>query len=402
MGCCSSTRTVHGPSELASGKGGNNSSGTEKGKGKGKGGASVPKDAARNSAIIGAMLPVPMDDLHDRRKSWRVAGSVQALQTDEAFTAAFEALGSQVPRAWRPVTREKFQTFPKWKQQQLIEELAKEPPYTYSFPHQDVLSLLPLDTVDWSSVMGVELSSTGMEGVVFVERANRHAVCVKVPRQPATEIFGTTLCERFGARCPEPRCLHRDSAEGKVVVDALTSADSKRVPEQRKVTAAVRDGGPILLIYEYLKAKDLANVLPSPATAELYKRIFWGPPPTHMDNGERVQLADLGHCLQSFLRSCGSTLAFDMMVHNYDRLPCIWDNKGNPENLMMDVDATAQYPLVAIDNQWQASGSILREGPSGNRSCCSLTEHGAYRLCTSSQLPLSELRSGSRLAWSGC
>mmetsp|Transcript_35699 Transcript_35699/g.70670 ORF Transcript_35699/g.70670 Transcript_35699/m.70670 type:complete len:524 (-) Transcript_35699:195-1766(-) len=368
MGCSSSTSTLHclrkpsataGQSSnryLASSKGGSNTSGSGKGKGKGKGGspppkACGPKGAGKNSSVIGSQLPVPIEDLHNRRKSWNVAGSVHPLETDEAFTAAFEALGSQVPQSWRPVTRESFQTFPKWKQQQLIGELAKEPPYTYSFPHQDVLPLLPLDTIDWSSVVGVELSSAGMEGVVFVELANRQAVCVKVPRKPATEIFGTTLCERLGARCPGLRCLHKESAEGKIVVDALTSADSNRLTEQRKVTAAVRNGGPVLLIYEYLKARDLANVLPSPATSDLYKHIFGVLPPRHIDNSETVQVADLGHCLQSVLRLCGSTIAFDMIVHNYDRLPCIWDNKGNPENLMLDLDVNAQYPLVTIDNQ---------------------------------------------------
>ena len=34
------------------------------------------------------------------------------------------------------------------------------------------------------------------------------------------------------------------------------------------------------------------------------------------------------------LRLLGRIVALDVFVHNHDRLPCVWDNKGNLENVM--------------------------------------------------------------------
>lgn len=315
------------------------------GKGSAKGKAPAPKSCAKEAGVIGSQFPVPAEDLRDTGKLWKVAGSLCALETDEAFTAAFGALGSDsgVPLDWLPVTREAFLTFQPWKQRQLLKALEKEPLYSYSFSHRDVQPLLPLDAVTWSSVQGVQMSDTGSEGVIFVELEHKRAVCVKVPKQPATEMLGTGLCRRLGVRCPELRCVPRDSEEGRVAVEALLAADSRWPPEKQRVTATLNEGGPVLLIYEYLKARELADVLPCEGTADTYQQLFGASP------GDAMLAPSLKESAKAMLRACGSVIVFDMIAFNYDRLPCIWGNLGNPQNIMLSSDA--RCPLVAIDNQ---------------------------------------------------
>jgi hypothetical protein len=51
---------------------------------------------------------------------------------------------------------------------------------------------------------------------------------------------------------------------------------------------------------------------------------------------------------KEFLRALGSLVAFDMIINNFDRLPCVWDNQGNPGNIM--VTKAAGGP-ISVDNQ---------------------------------------------------
>jgi len=47
------------------------------------------------------------------------------------------------------------------------------------------------------------------------------------------------------------------------------------------------------------------------------------------------------------LRDLGSLVALDMLINNSDRLPCIWENLGNPGNVMF---TSEDNEVVSIDN----------------------------------------------------
>jgi len=308
--------------------------------GKGRGQQSATGNDAPEPLGPSRKVPVPKMHVLDLEQLWIVAGAAQPLSTDAAFQAAFDSLGSEVPATWRPITREKFSTFPGWKQKQLLVALANDPVYAYEFPHKDVSPLSHLEGIGWDTIAAVELSSTGSEGVVFVELAQRACLCVKAPKQPAAEVFGATLCRRLGIRCPQMRCIARASEEGHRIVEALIAADARRLPEQRRVTRALSNGGPVLILYEYLRARELADLVPCQTTAEICQRIFGSDPLS-------ASVPALTDRCRAILRTCGAVLAFDMVIHNFDRLPCIWENHGNPQNLMLNIDSG---DLIAIDN----------------------------------------------------
>lgn len=50
---------------------------------------------------------------------------------------------------------------------------------------------------------------------------------------------------------------------------------------------------------------------------------------------------------QANLRMMGRLLAFDVLLNNHDRLPFLWDNQGNPGNVMF---RKSDASVVSIDN----------------------------------------------------
>eukprot|EP00928_Gymnodinium_smaydae_P003277 TRINITY_DN11178_c1_g2_i1.p1 TRINITY_DN11178_c1_g2~~TRINITY_DN11178_c1_g2_i1.p1 ORF type:complete len:628 (-),score=153.59 TRINITY_DN11178_c1_g2_i1:57-1895(-) len=287
-----------------------------------------PADATEES------FPLADSVVADRSLEWLVAGQRRLLD-DDAFVAAFDGLES-IPKGWKPVTREKFKTLAGWKQQQLFDALRVPPPFRYDFPHGEVTPVADISSIDWSSCVGVQRSDTGSEGIVFVELKGQRAVCVKCPSKIVAEMYGTLLCQKLAIRCPAMRILERNSEEGQQIVRALVAADSKRPEAARKVETMLRY--PLLLVIEYLQATELADLIP-PASAEWASDSFGLP--SDMSSG---QLSEVG---KSTLRFFGSLIAFDMIINNFDRLPCMWANGGNPGNVLF---AKKNNDPVSIDN----------------------------------------------------
>eukprot|EP00401_Gymnodinium_catenatum_P063170 CAMPEP_0117475494 /NCGR_PEP_ID=MMETSP0784-20121206/9825_1 /TAXON_ID=39447 /ORGANISM="" /LENGTH=628 /DNA_ID=CAMNT_0005269745 /DNA_START=1 /DNA_END=1888 /DNA_ORIENTATION=+ len=262
-----------------------------------------------------------------------VAGVYKPLPEEELI-GAFEASGSEVPAAWKPVTRASLVKLPKWKQQLLLKCLGQVPPFKYVFPHGEVRPCDVLEELPWESCVGVQRSAAGSEGVLFVELPGKVAVCVKAPNKVAGEYFGSVLCQSLGIRCPQMRIIRTDSDEGKLIITSLSNFDSKRPPEEQTVAKMLKRR-PALLVVEYLQATELADMIACPATEQWSSRVFGLP---------SGQLSDHG---RSVLRTFGSLIAFDMLINNYDRLPCVWTNAGNPGNVMF---GSASGEVISIDN----------------------------------------------------
>jgi len=132
------------------------------------------------------------------------------------------------------------------------------------------------------------------------------------------------------------RVVERAASEGSALFDALIALDSSKPAAERKVHQMLSKA-PLFLVIEYLPAIELANRFP-PLSAEWSQQVFGANP-----NGMHVSLNDGGKMVLRFL---GSVLAFDMLVNNFDRLPCIWSNAGNPGNIMFSDNGEP----IAIDN----------------------------------------------------
>lgn len=289
----------------------------------------------RNGAVesTGPKNKVPDADALDLAKHWYIMGEYQTFPSDEELSAAFEMLGSKISPADKPVTRQKFISFAGWKQTRYLKLLGEKPPFVYKFPHSEVRPRESLDaSIPWSECVGAARSDAGSEGVIFVELPEKEAVCVKVPSKVAAEMFGTMLCERIGIRCPRMRIVRQDSEEGQLIRGSLIRVDSRLPPENQQI-AAMLSKSPALLIIEYLQGVELADKIP-PLCADWCADTF----------GQAGVLSQSG---RDVLRTFGSLIAFDMLINNYDRLPCIWDNGGNPGNVMF---SRQDNSVISIDN----------------------------------------------------
>mmetsp|Transcript_69081 Transcript_69081/g.131784 ORF Transcript_69081/g.131784 Transcript_69081/m.131784 type:complete len:594 (-) Transcript_69081:170-1951(-) len=280
-------------------------------------------------------FPVSRDAVNDLNLEWPIAGGFKRLPSDAAFTAAFQSL--DIPKSWKPVTRSSFQGLAGWKQKQIIDALCAPVAYTYRFPHAEVEGFNDLDRIDWSACVGVQRSDDGSEGVLFVELPGKRAVVVKAPVHVASEMFGNVLCGQLGVMCPNVRLVTIASNEGRSLLEALVRADEWRDPEERRVLRML-SGRPLLLVIEYVQAQELASMF-LPASRAWSKEAFGLHP-----GDSPASLSDRG---KEVLRSLGTFVALDMIINNFDRLPCVWDNQGNAGNLMF---AKGTYEPLSIDN----------------------------------------------------
>jgi len=139
------------------------------------------------------------------------------------------------------------------------------------------------------------------------------------------------LCGNLGIAGPTVRLVASASKEGRCLHESLIKADSLRDPLQRKVQAMLA-GRPLYLVMEYVQAKPLADLFDTAG-------LSWA----QHDFGVEP-LSDRG---RELLRTLGTFVAFDMIINNFDRLPCVWDNQGNAGNIMFTTD-TAEP--MSIDN----------------------------------------------------
>lgn len=317
--------------------------GPDKGHSKGlsKGAGKGPGKGMGKAGNKGQGSSLPSDSqVLDQATKWTVKGEAQELPGD-AFAAAFEPLG--LPTELLPLTRERFMKLKNWQKTMALSRLAEKPSFVYNFPHHEVE---PLDIADvpWSTCVGVQRSGDGSEGVLFVELPGKMAVVVKAPEKVAAEMYGTKLCQQLKIPCPDMRMVPSGSEEGRALKTALLEFDSKRPVSERKV-AGMLDSKPGFLVIEYLKARELSSILrfpnPEDPTVECPEVVAWCNATFGLPTSE---LSEHG-C--DCLRTMGKLIAFDMLINNYDRLPCIWQNVGNPGNIMFRKDDNS---VISIDN----------------------------------------------------
>eukprot|EP00041_Stephanoeca_diplocostata_P016054 m.312304 g.312304 ORF g.312304 m.312304 type:complete len:397 (+) comp20238_c0_seq9:270-1460(+) len=180
--------------------------------------------------------------------------------------------------------------------------------------------------IKWrTGIKGIMRSEAGAEGVFFVE-TDAGAVVLKGSRSMGAEIYSCLLGTKLGIFCPRWRLIPLKSSEGSAMLAGLSEKDtSGRV---RVNLAAMQN----ILLKAYLPGTNFGS-LDVARTTEIF--------------GVEGHLSPNG---VKRLREIGRILALDVLCNNGDRLPLIWDNRGNPGNIMM---AKGVGKAVSIDSQIQ-------------------------------------------------
>ena len=283
------------------------------------------------------------EKLFDLDQLWVVEGKDRTISNEE------------FPKLMGDNTREQFNRLRPWRQKLLVTSLGEIPPYSYKFPHNLATPLENIEVVDWKSCVGVERSADGSEGVIFAAIPPKvpEGVVVKCPKDVFSELYGTLIADRLGLRTPSIRILRQSGlddedemhAEAVELVNAITACDDRRPSGERCARAFFEN--PFILVYEYIAGgKTLADMVDTDENlAALYVELFG-----HSNGG----LSPDG---RRRLQNIGKLIAYDTLICNMDRLPCLATHAGNPQNVMF----TRENEIICIDSV----GQILRDERTG-------------------------------------
>eukprot|EP00053_Salpingoeca_punica_P017161 m.164318 g.164318 ORF g.164318 m.164318 type:complete len:399 (-) comp17131_c3_seq1:407-1603(-) len=257
----------------------------------------------------------PLETLIEQFKDFQLHDKLWSLQTsdkedDELSHLLRQRLEASAPKETAKAASSEPGRF-KW-------ETSLDRKFTFDFaravPHSHI------DRIAWTQGMkGVERSEAGAEGVFFVD-TNDGAFVVKGSRSLASEAYASLLAARLGVYSPRWRIVTVGNPEGRLMMRVLSDLDpSGRVEFNLGSLAHV-------LIKSYLVGSTLSKVDATKAS-----RILGS--------------SQAGH---DHLISLGRMLALDVLCNNGDRLPLIWDNRGNPGNIMFAFEGGE---VVSVDGQ---------------------------------------------------
>eukprot|EP01147_Barroeca_monosierra_P007856 gene7856-9971_t len=167
--------------------------------------------------------------------------------------------------------------------------------------------------VHWSS------GGLGSTGVFFVEIQNGWVVAKPATTQTAGEVFATLLAQELSISCPSHRIPPYEEQEA--ILRAMRFARGQKEHRDRLSNQRIQG----IVFMEFVSG----HVLPA--------------------CGMKVLAEDSA---TNILNQLGHIIVLDMITNNFDRLPFIWNNSGNLENVMIqgDVHITdAQLTATGID-----------------------------------------------------
>ena len=182
--------------------------------------------------------------------------------------------------------------------------------------HKPVFVFNPLSvTLDitqpvWEDLLGVQCCDSGAGGVFFCTAASGSFV-VKSTTHAAPEYFTNLLYRKLGINVPEMRVVQWSNGEYQRMVEEMKLCCYSEVKTKTKVRRELDRA--YALVMEYIPGFSLIDMGPS--------RL----------------LPSLQHASPLF-QQIGHILAGDLLVNNSDRIPLVWHNQGNANNLLFQLN----------------------------------------------------------------
>eukprot|EP01113_Clastostelium_recurvatum_P039514 TRINITY_DN6041_c0_g1_i1.p1 TRINITY_DN6041_c0_g1~~TRINITY_DN6041_c0_g1_i1.p1 ORF type:complete len:398 (-),score=97.58 TRINITY_DN6041_c0_g1_i1:64-1257(-) len=195
-------------------------------------------------------------------------------------------------------------------------------------PKVDVFNLPPcsdISRIDWSHVHHVKLSESGSGGVIFVvlqdvssslsssSSSSQSVVVIKGCLEVAQLMFTTDLARALSIPVPNVRLIQYTHPEWKDIKTKLATSHSCSETVKLKIKKELKRA--FFVVMEFVSGQDIDS----------------------MQNEKR---AEVFNQLNTY-HQMGQIIAYDLLINNYDRFPCIWANPGNPRNVIMTKQHTA-------------------------------------------------------------
>lgn len=186
-----------------------------------------------------------------------------------------------------------------------------EPRLTFNWARPPITSF---SAIDFLKIQAIGKSECGAGGVVFVETDQGSFSVKPCAESIATEYFSHLLFQQNQIDVPKIILVPYSDYKWNVIRNTFELSTIQDEPLRRSIKSKL--DSPMLLLMEYVPNLTITYMGPKKA-----EQIFNG-----IDQISIERLINLGRIF-----------AMDTIINNSDRYPIVWDNNGNPENLLLKV-----------------------------------------------------------------
>ena len=169
--------------------------------------------------------------------------------------------------------------------------------------------------IAWSELSSVKMSTYGSEPAFFLEFLNSKILILKIPQEIPLYYFGSLMAVGLGVKTPKTRIVEYKDPEFPIMMDNLERASHADIGINNKIIHEVRTK-PFVLLYEYI---------PSLSLFELG------------NNRSHILLQEKNFKSRELFINIGKILGLDIFLNNSKRLPFVWLNNGDPNNIFFKV-----------------------------------------------------------------
>ena len=169
--------------------------------------------------------------------------------------------------------------------------------------------------IPWNELSAVKMNVYGSEPAFFLEFLNSKLLILKIPPELPLYYFGSIITKGLGVKTPNSRILEYMDPEFPIMMDNLERASHADPGINNKIIHEVKTR-PFVIIYEYI---------PSLSLFELG------------ENRSHILLRDKNFKSRELMINIGKILGLDIFLNNSKRLPFVWLNNGDPNNIVFKV-----------------------------------------------------------------
>ena len=183
--------------------------------------------------------------------------------------------------------------------------------------------------IAWTELSAVKMSTYGSEPAFFCEFLNNKILILKVPQEIPLYYFGSLIAAGLGVKTPKTRIVEFKDPEFPIMMDNLERASHADIGINNKIIHEVRTK-PFVILYEYI---------PSLSLFELG------------NNRAQFLLREKNFKSRELFINIGKILGLDIFLNNSKRLPFVWLNNGDPNNIFFKVIMNLVSPGANFKDQ---------------------------------------------------
>ena len=168
--------------------------------------------------------------------------------------------------------------------------------------------------IPWDDLLGVKISDYGSEQSYFLEFLNNKLLILKSGKDIPLYYFGALMCECYGVKTPKYRLLEYSDPEfNKMLLNLERASNDPAI--HNKILFEIKEY-PFVLVYEYIPFLSLFDIGKNRSEILLTEKHF-------QSRGLMIEI--------------GQLLTLDILLNNSKRLPFVWLNNGDPNNILFKV-----------------------------------------------------------------